>query len=154
MTIFVADEQTEPVDLASARDLAAHVLSAEGVPADAEMALVFVDVAQMTQYNGRFMDRTGPTDVLAFPLGEHVPGTAPQSRPTGPPLGLGDVFICPSVVNANATAAGVDARDEMALMVVHGMLHLLGYDHEDERAAERMESRERDLLTAVGRRRP
>lgn len=154
MTIFVADEQTEPVDLEAARALATHVLQEEGVPADSELAVVFVDVDQMTQYNGRFMERTGPTDVLAFPLDEHVPGTVPRPQPAGPPLGLGDVFICPTVVRANAIAAEIDVEDEMALMVVHGILHLLGYDHGDAAAAEQMESRERDLLAAVGRQRP
>ncbi len=67
---------------------------------------------------------------------------------------LGDVVVCPPVVRRNAAAADVPFGDEMALMVVHGILHLLGYDHEDDGDAEKMEQRERDLLALVGRTRP
>ena len=72
----------------------------------------------------------------------------------GPPRNIGDIFICPAVVADNARSAAVSFQDEMALMVVHGLLHLLGYDHTVDSEAEQMEQRERDLLAAVGRTRP
>ena len=82
------------------------------------------------------------------------PESHPRPSPDGPPLNLGDVIICPQVVASNAAAADVDFGDELALMVVHGILHLLGYDHHVDEEAEHMEERERTLLAAMGRTRP
>ena len=153
MSVFLADEQDEPVPAGRLRSLAEGVLAAEHLPEGTEVSIVLVDAAQMAEYNARFMDRAGPTDVLAFPLEELTPGTLPPVDPHGPPLGLGDVFICPAVVSEQAAGEGVAFDDEMALMVVHGILHLLGYDHEADSDAELMERRERELLTGFRARR-
>jgi probable rRNA maturation factor len=128
------------------------VLEEEGLPPETEVAVVLVGPKEMADYNERFMNRRGPTDVLAFPLEEFRPGRPPVAEPNGPPLNLGDVFICPSVVRDNSEAAGVAFDDEMALMVVHGLLHLLGYDHTRDEDAKRMELRERRLLELVTKR--
>ncbi len=86
----------------------------------------------MAELNGEYMGKTGPTDVLSFPIEDFAGGiTEPDAE--GPPLLLGDILICPAVVRANAAAAEVPFEDEMALMVVHGILHLLGNDHVIER---------------------
>jgi probable rRNA maturation factor len=74
--------------------------------------------------------------------------------PGGPPIELGDVFIAPSVVRDNAQRSGARFEDELALMVVHGLLHLLGWDHEVDDKATRMEARESELLARIGRVRP
>ena len=150
MIVFLADEQDEPVKPEPLRTLAELVLKEEKLPAATEVSVVLVDEAQMTRYNTAFMGREGPTDVLALPLENLRPGRAPVPRPTGPPLNLGDVFICPTVVERQATEAGVAFDRELALMVVHGILHLLGYDHVDDADAESMESRERELLAMAG----
>jgi probable rRNA maturation factor len=105
----------------------------------------------MAAYNERFLDRSGPTDVLAFPVEELMPGVIPDTDPQGPPLMLGDVIIAPGYVRQQAESNGAGFDDEMALMVTHGILHLLGYDHVDDEEAERMESRERELLAMVGK---
>jgi probable rRNA maturation factor len=89
--------------------------------------------------------------VLAFPLEELLPGVVPDHDPHGPPLVIGDVLVAPSYVRRQAEEMGVAYDDELALMVTHGILHLLGYDHEDDDDAVRMERRERDLLALVGR---
>ena len=94
------------------------------------------------------------SDVLAFPIESLVPGELPVVVDGGPPPTIGDVLICPAVVRQNAERAGVAFDDELALMVVHGLLHLLGYDHVDDEDAERMEARERKLLAAAGSIRP
>ena len=151
MTVFLADEQSEPLQPGPFVALSELVLREEGMPSDAELAIIFVDVAQITEYNTRFMGRRGPTDVLAFPLEDLEPGAPLVGRPGGPPPALGDVFICPEVVRANADAAGVPFEDEMALIVVHGILHLLGYDHGNDAEAAVMEARERRLLSIAGR---
>jgi len=154
MNVFLADEQDEPIEPEPLRNLALDVLAAEDLPDGTEVSVVFVGPDEMQRYNERFMKRQGPTDVLAFPLEHLHPGKRVAVTPNGPPLNLGDVFICPRVVKENATTAGVNYDDELSLMVVHGMLHLLGYDHFDDREAAAMERREAELLARSGRRRP
>lgn len=151
MSIFLADEQTEQVGVDDLHSLAGLVLREEGYPDDAEVTLLFVSEGEMSSYNQRFLDREGPTDVLAFPVEDLLPGVVPEVDPQGPPLMLGDVVVAPAYVRRQAAEYGVSYEDEMALMVTHGILHLLGYDHIDDTDAERMESRERELLALVGR---
>ncbi len=151
MSVFVADEQTDAVGLSDLHSLAEMILRDEGYPDDAEVTLLFVDESEMASYNHRFLDRHGATDVLAFPVEELVPGVVPDHDPHGPPLILGDVVIAPAYVRRQAVDYDVTYEDEMSLMVTHGILHLLGYDHIDDDDAERMEERERQLLARVGR---
>lgn len=150
MNVFVADEQDDPLDLDFVRSLAALTLEQEGLPDRTDVTIMFVNEDQIADYNQRFMQRQGPTDVLAFPVEQLTPGTYPKPLPHEPPLTLGDVVIAPSVVRRQAPDT---FDDELALMVVHGLLHLLGYDHMNDRDAERMEQRERTLLAKVGRKR-
>lgn len=151
MSIFLADEQQLDVDIEQLRDLAALVLSEEGYPESTEIAILLVSENEMAGYNQRFLEREGPTDVLAFPVETLLPGVVPDLDPHGPPLIAGDVIISPAYVEKQARSHGVEPDDEMALMVTHGMLHLLGYDHESDEEAEHMEQRERELLAKVGR---
>jgi probable rRNA maturation factor len=156
--VFVADEQSElPVDSLRWVRLARDVLHEEGVRGDAELSMLFVDETAMADLNQRFLGKQGPTDVLAFPIDEEPVegGRSPDSGGTGPgfaseptdlPTLLGDVVICPSVAGRNAPEHAGTYDDEIALLVVHGVLHLLGMDHEDDEEAEAMEQRERELL--------
>jgi probable rRNA maturation factor len=153
VSVFLADEQTESVGIADLHSLAEMIMSEEGYPDDVEVTLLFVDEEEMASYNERFLSRDGPTDVLAFPVEELLPGVVPDHDPQGPPLMLGDVVIAPGYVRRQAEQHAVSFEDEMALMVTHGILHLLGYDHLDDEEAERMEGRERELLAKAGRRR-
>ena len=146
MQIFVADEQDVPLSSDTLRDLADLVLCEEQLPDDTEVSILFVTQGQISEYNQRFMGRSGPTDVLAFPLESLHPGNVPTRRLGGPPLNLGDVVISPRYVHAQAEREDVAFEQEISLMVVHGLLHLLGYDHQDDGDAERMEARERQLL--------
>jgi len=157
--VFGADEQHDcDVALSDLVVLARKVLESEGVRGGAEVSLLFVDEPTITELNARFMGKPGPTDVLSFPLEDDALGTGrfPDTGGTGPgeapepemPDLLGDVVVCPSVASANSTRDGVGYDDELALLVVHGMLHLLGWDHEAPDEADRMEARERDLLQA------
>lgn len=151
MNVFVADEQTEPVDVTELRLLMASTLEAEGCPFETEVSLLLVGDDEMAEYNARFLERTGPTDVISLPIEDLAPGRPPTAVPAGPPPMLGDVIVDPSHVRRQAEGMDVAFEDEMALMVVHGLLHLLGYDHVDDTDAERMEARERELLSAIGR---
>lgn len=153
MSVFLADEQGEELDLAGMRDLAELVLSSEGYPKETEVTLLFVDEDEMSSYNERFLNRTGPTDVLAFPVEDLLPGVAPDPDPTGPPLMIGDVIIAPAYVKRQSAELEVSFDDEMALMVTHGILHLMGYDHQVDDAASLMEGRETEILALVGKKR-
>jgi probable rRNA maturation factor len=135
--------------------LAQLVLREERIDPEAEVGLIFVDEQAMTDLNERFLDGDGPTDVLAFPLDEGgtVPGRDPDEGGRGPgasadtlepPVVLGDVVVCPSVAARQAGAGRLE--DELALLVVHGVLHLLEYDHAEPADEERMRRRERELL--------
>jgi probable rRNA maturation factor len=158
--VFVADEQSElPVDVERWSRLAREVLDAQAVKDDVEVSLLFVDEPTISQLHERFLGESGPTDVLAFPIDEDggPGGRSPDEGGTGPggateddedevPVLLGDVVVCPTVAAKNATEHKVSLDDEVALLVVHGLLHLLGMDHEEDEEAERMERREQHLL--------
>ena len=158
LEVFVADEQAEQeVDIVRWERLAREVLTAEGVVGDAELALMFVDQATMTQLNGTFMGQQGPTDVLAFPIDaedEVGSGRSPDGSTAGPdrepatdvPMLLGDVVICPAVAARNASDQASPYDDELALLIVHGILHVLGMDHAEPEETALMQARERELL--------
>lgn len=156
--VFGVDEQRDhPVDLARWVALADAVLRDSGVRGEAELSLVFVDEATMAELNKRYMDQDGPTDVLSFPLDDPLDaGRWPDSGSTGPdrepppvtelPMLLGDVVVCPAVAARQAPTHAGSYDDELALLVVHGVLHVLGMDHAEPEEAERMQARERELL--------
>lgn len=153
MNVVFLDEQDDPLEPGPLVALATAVLEKERLPVDTEMSLRLVDENTISEHNLEYLGREGPTDVLSFPIEDLVPG---QEHPDmgGPPLLIGDVLICPSVVRRKAAAAQVRFEDELALIVVHGILHLLGYDHADDADAELMEERERVLLANMGVHRP
>jgi probable rRNA maturation factor len=155
--VFAADEQqVHPMDVTRWAELARRVLTARGVKGETEVSLLFVDEDSIAHLNEQFLVKKGPTDVLSFPI-EDEPGPtgrSPDFGGTGPGTMaeqgtltlLGDVVICPSVAAVNATEHEVTLEDEVALLVVHGLLHLLGMDHEKDAEAERMEAIEQQLL--------
>ena len=154
MNVFFADEQDEPLPADDLRRMAEVVMEEEGLPASSEVTILAVADDQMADYNERFMSRPGPTDVLAFPLEQLEPGRVPRPPVNGPPLNLGDVIIAPAYIQRQASDREVTFDDELALMVTHGILHLLGYDHIEEVEAQVMEHREAQILRRVGRTRP
>ena len=151
MSVFLADEQSEEIGLSDLHSLAEMVLSEEGYPEETELTILLIDDEEMSEYNERFLNRSGPTDVLAFPVEDLLPGVVPEHDPHGPPLMIGDVIVAPAYIRRQAIENSVAFEDEMALMVTHGVLHLIGYDHLVDEDAERMEQRERDLLARVGK---
>jgi probable rRNA maturation factor len=138
MPVFFADEQTLEVDGDDLMALAHLVLVERRVPDDMEVALLLVDEATIAGLNEQHLGHEGPTDVLAFPMDE--PGESPIA---GPAI-LGDVVLCPAVAHAQALARGLSPQDELQMLTVHGLLHLLGMDH-----AEPDEEREMTALTAI-----
>jgi probable rRNA maturation factor len=156
--VFAADEQNDhPVDTLRWARLAESVLAEEGLSGDAELSVLFVDEMSIAELNSRFLGKDGPTDVLAFPIDEEPveSGRSPDSGGTGPglpsepedaPVLLGDIVICPAVAYRNAAEHAGTFEDELALLIVHGLLHLMGMDHDEEDEAEEMEAKERELL--------
>jgi probable rRNA maturation factor len=160
--VFAADEQqVHPMDVARWATLARQVLGARGVKGETEVSLLFVDKDAIAALNEQFLGKSGPTDVLSFPIEDEVgpTGRSPDLGGSGPGTSaeegvlmlLGDVVICPEVAAANAVEHEVSLDDEVALLVVHGLLHLLGLDHEDEAEAQRMEAIEQQLLARFHR---
>jgi probable rRNA maturation factor len=136
LSIEIANESGVDVSSDTILAVARHALDEMGVNPLAELSILLVDVEYMTELNHRWMDGEGPTDVLAFPMDEgsvdHGPGEG-----GGEPALLGDIVLCPEVAAKQAAAAGHATIDELALLTVHGTLHLLGYDHgEPEEEAE------------------
>jgi probable rRNA maturation factor len=157
--VFAADEQHDlTVDTLRWVRLAEAVLADEEVHGDSELSILFVDETSIADLNQRFLGKEGPTDVLAFPIDDEPAesGRSPDSGGSGPgftgeaeeaPTLLGDVVICPKVASRNAPDHAGTYEDELALLVVHGVLHLLGMDHLDDGEAAEMEQREAELLT-------
>ena len=162
LSVFGADEQRDvDVDVPRWVRLARLVLEHERVPerfGDAtEMSLLFVDETTIAELNERFLGSEGPTDVLAFPMDDDVPpggrqpdqggrGPGAPTDPGDPPALLGDVVVCPTIAERQAGARGAPTDDELALLVVHGVLHLLDYDHAEAEEATEMRRREQEIL--------
>ncbi len=132
MSIDVNNESGIEVDELDLQRVVQYGLDRMRVHPDADVAIVLVDEAAMTELHIQWMDEPGPTDVLSFPMDELRPGTEDAITPAGL---LGDIVLCPSVAEAQAAAAGHSTGEELQLLTVHGLLHLLGFDHaeEDER---------------------
>ena len=129
MSIEVANESGVAVDESALASVARHVLAAMRVNPAAELSVMVVTTEVMTELHERWMDEPGPTDVMAFPMDELVDESRRPDAPEIGPALLGDVVLCPAFAAAQARKAGHGLGDELALLTVHGVLHLLGYDH-------------------------
>ena len=146
MAVYLADEQEVAVDTDDLLDLARHVLADRGVPDDMELAVLLVDEQTIAGLNEEHLGKQGPTDVLAFPVDE------PGETPPDVPAILGDVVVCPAVAHAQAAEFGRTPHDEVRLLVVHGILHLLGMDHATPRDETAMFGLTDDLLASYATR--
>lgn len=158
--VFCSDEQDDvPLDLERWRSLALAALKHEGVKGSCELSLYFVDEPAIASLNAEHMGKNGPTDVLAFPLDgvEYMDTPGPGAVTRGParphvdhddmPVLLGDVLVCPAVAIRQAPTHAGTVDDELALLVVHGVLHVLGHDHDTVDTTSMMRSRELQILT-------
>ncbi|HWB36389.1 MAG TPA: rRNA maturation RNase YbeY [Rugosimonospora sp.] len=129
MSIEIANESGSQVDTDSVLGAARYALDQMGVNPLAELSILLVDVDYMTELNHRWMGGDGPTDVLAFPMDEGSIDHGPQEGNGGEPALLGDIVLCPEVAAKQAATAGHSSTEELHLLTVHGVLHILGYDH-------------------------
>lgn len=158
---LVEDDQSDhPVDTDRWARLATHALRARGIERG-ELSLTFVDEATITELNAEHMGEDGPTDVLSFPMDDEPdPAAAPDSLSAQVPTLLGDIVICPAVAARNAADHAAGAAEphpghpthdgsldaELALLVVHGVLHVLGHDHAEADETAEMQTAEREIL--------
>jgi len=128
MNVDVLDESGADTDVVALTRLCRFVMRRMRLHPATELTVRLVDADTMAVLNKQWMDQDGPTDVLSFPMDELTPGSddAADDQESGY---LGDIAVCPQVAAQQAPAAGHSTSDELQLLVVHGILHLLGYDH-------------------------
>jgi probable rRNA maturation factor len=126
--------------------LVASIVSRENVPAEYTIALHLVGSATIQKLNRAHRSRDSETDVLSFPLRDGSDFVTPP----GEPVNLGDVVVSYPRAVEQATEYGHSVERELAYLVAHGVLHVLGYDHEDERERERMRQKEEEALQPLG----
>ncbi|MBW0095594.1 rRNA maturation RNase YbeY [Pseudonocardia sp. KRD-184] len=144
MSIEVSNESGVAMDESLIVSVARFALDAMRVSPAVELAITAVTEDAMSELHERWMEEPGPTDVMSFPMDELLDESR---RPDAPDLGpalLGDIVLCPEFAKGNARKAGHQLADELHLLTVHGVLHLLGYDHgepEEEREMFSLQSR-------------
>ena len=134
--------EPEPLSLEAFERIGLFVLRLEDVPDEAELSIALVDAEEMAHLNEQYRGIEGPTDVLSFGCDD------PCASVGGEPITLGDVIIAPDVAVAQAAELGTTIEAELNLLLVHGVLHLLGYDHESDEDAAVMQAREQVVLEA------
>ena len=151
VSVQINDEVGQSLlDPAEVERIAAAVLWGEGVPVPCEVSVSFVDEERIHELNREWRGIDKPTDVLSFAIDDPDDFDLddqddPETFETAVFM-AGDVILCPSVIAAQAAPFGNTVADEARLLLVHGCLHLMGYDHEDAQEAEEMESLEREYL--------
>ncbi|GAA3681359.1 putative rRNA maturation factor [Yimella lutea] len=151
MSIDVANETDVEVDLEELRECAGWVLQEMRVHPEAELAITVIDEDAMEVLHVKWMDLPGPTDVMSFPMDELRPGRDGIDPEEGI---LGDLVLCPTVAAKQAEEAGHTPAEEMLLLTVHGILHLLGFDHAEPDERKEMFDLQRTLLLTFLARRP
>jgi probable rRNA maturation factor len=144
MSIEVLNESGADVDAHELSRLSRFVMDRMRVHPLAELCLKVVDEATIAELNEQWMGKDGPTDVLAFPMDELRPGLVTEEPEEGV---LGDLVLCPAVAARQAKDAGHSTSDEVDLLTVHGILHLLGYDHAEPDEHAEMFGLQARLLT-------
>lgn len=129
MSIDIHNETEHEVDQPSLVQLARYVLDAQRISPLVELAVTLVDEQAMAQLHEQWMGEPGPTDVMSFEMDELRPGSGETQRWQPQEGLLGDVVICPAVAARQAAQAGHAFEAEVQVLLVHGILHLLGFDH-------------------------
>ncbi len=143
MSIEISNETAVEVDTNSVLELAAFVRDELKLHPAIDLGIIFVDEDPMAELHVKWMDEPGPTDVLSFPMDELRPGSDLLPSPEGV---LGDIVVCPQVAIRQAETAGHPMMNEILLLVTHGILHLVGFDHAEPEEEKEMFGLQRELL--------
>lgn len=143
MSIELSNESEIELDLDRVQSLAMHVRDELKLHPQVDIGVIFVDEVPMTELHIKWMDEPGPTDVLSFPMDELRPGSDLLPSPEGI---LGDIVVCPQVAAEQALKAGHSTMDEILLLVTHGMLHLVGFDHAEPEEEKEMFGLQKQFL--------
>ena len=138
MTIEITNKSGELVPADQVRSLLGHSLVQLKLNPECEVNLVFVDENEMTELHIKWMNESGPTDVLSFPM--DMPAAA------GDAVTLGDIVIAPTVAARQAATAGHSFEHEVYILAAHGLLHILGYDHANKEDEKVMFALQEDLV--------
>lgn len=151
ISTLVDDEFEGLVEADWLKGVAEKVISAENVSPDAEMSLVITGQEKVRELNRDYRNRDEPTDVLSFAMLEKPADVEnPFITPPDGVLHLGEVIISYPQAAAQAEERKHPVKKELALLIVHGVLHLLGYDHEEPEAEQKMRARETEILREIG----
>jgi probable rRNA maturation factor len=145
VSIEINNETSFDLDHKRILRLAEHALDKMRIHPAAELAIQFVDEEPMAQLHVQWMDEPGPTDVLSFPMDELRPGS--EGEVTAPGL-LGDIVVCPAYAVKQAQDANHELIDEVLLLVTHGILHLLGFDHAEPDEEREMFGTQKEILSS------
>jgi probable rRNA maturation factor len=143
LSIEINNETEFDIDHVRVLRLAEYALDQLHIHPAAELAIQFVGEEPMSLLHEQWMDEPGPTDVLSFPMDELRPGTVEDQTPAGL---LGDIVVCPSYAEAQAEKAGHPLINEILLLITHGILHLLGYDHAEPDEEREMFGLQKEIL--------
>ncbi len=147
MSVFVANESGHAVDTEELAGLLRFCLDDLGVHPQAEVSLLAVDLQAMSDLHQQWMDEAGPTDVMSFPMDELTERGSWEAEPSRPgPALLGDIVICPQFARTQADERGHPLQHELRILVAHGLLHLLGYDHAEPEEQTAMFARQERLV--------
>ena len=147
MTIEVLNESGLDLDMQQLAQLSRFVMDRMRVHPQAELCIKAVDQDTIAALNAQWMDKEGPTDVLAFPMDELRPGLVTEEPEAGDTAVLGDIVLCPAVAERQGETAGHGTVAELELLTVHGILHLLGYDHAEPEEHQEMFGLQDQLLS-------
>ena len=142
MSVEVTNETIWDIDAKAFSDLGLWVMDQMRVSTQSDLTILFVDPDPIAELHERWMSLEGPTDVMSFPMDELRPGDGKTTMEDV----LGDLVICPWVAAQQAAAAGHSTMQEMMLLTIHGILHLLGYDHVTPEQERQMFGLQRQLL--------
>jgi len=139
MEISIDNRCGSPLPLQHIEELARFVLEAEGLPKNTELSVSFVGLAEISELNSTYRNKTGPTDILSFELDDPWDASITQEDDQ---VFVGDIVINPDIAQKNAALEEVTLEEELWVLVIHGILHLVGYDHIEPEDARVMEHKE------------
>ena len=143
MSIEISNESAVEVDTNRVLELASFVRQELKLHPMVDVGIIFVDEEPMTELHIKWMEEPGPTDVLSFPMDELRPGSDEVPSAEGV---LGDIVVCPQVADQQALQAGHPIINEILLLITHGMLHLVGFDHAEPDEEAEMFGLQKSLL--------